>query len=37
VRFANGLMNETNTYVASVMKELVEIRAVEQQRAGLNT
>lgn len=37
VRFANGLMNETNTAVASAMKDLVEIRTFELRRAGKKT
>jgi ubiquitin conjugation factor E4 B len=35
VRFANGLMNETNSLVASVMEKLPEIRAIQvQQKDG---
>jgi ubiquitin conjugation factor E4 B len=32
VRFANGLMNETNALVASVMEKLPEIRNVQVQQ-----
>ncbi|CAN0561873.1 unnamed protein product, partial [Ectocarpus sp. 12 AP-2014] len=31
VRFANGLMNESNSLVASVMEKLPEVRAVQLQ------
>lgn len=31
VRFANGLMNESNALVASVMEKLPEVRAVQLQ------
>jgi len=34
VRFANGLMNESNALVASFMEKLPEIRAVQQQQKG---
>ena len=32
--FANGLMNEINNLVASVMEKLPEIRNVQQQQKG---
>lgn len=32
--FANGLMNEINNLVASVMEKLPEIRSVQQQQKG---
>jgi len=35
--FANGLMNETNALVASVMEKLPEIRQVQQQMKELET
>lgn len=31
VRFANGLMNESNSLVAAVMEKLPEVRAVQLQ------
>lgn len=31
VRFANGLMNESNSLVASVMEKLPEVRTVQLQ------
>lgn len=31
MRFANGLMNESNALVASVMEKLPEVRIVQQQ------
>lgn len=31
MRFANGLMNESNALVASVMEKLPEVRAVQLQ------
>ena len=32
LRFANGIMNETNSLVATIMEKLGEIRAVQQQQ-----
>ncbi|CAM9543631.1 unnamed protein product [Chrysoparadoxa australica] len=35
VRFANGLMNESNALVASVMERLPEIRTIQQQQKNV--
>jgi len=34
VRFANGLMNETNAYVAQIMEKLLDVRAVQVRMAN---
>jgi ubiquitin conjugation factor E4 B len=34
IKFANGIMNETNTLIATVMQKLPEIREVQEQMAN---
>lgn len=34
IKFANGIMNETNSLISSVMEKLISIRSIQQQMAN---